>query len=139
MRASMRAMSPGGGDRYGVLGSRHRVLVIDDHIDTGETLAAILEVGGHDVKSATNGKSGIRIATEFRPDVVLLDIDLPDQDGYRVADTLRTGAATKDTLIIAISGIARVDELRRMGFDKHLSKPVDLDRLLKLIAAAPAR
>jgi signal transduction histidine kinase/ActR/RegA family two-component response regulator len=116
-----------------------RVLVIDDNEDAGLALAELLTFHGCQTWTAGSGQSGLDLAREVRPDVVLLDIDLPDLDGYHVAKRLREDVGLDPLLIVAVSGFG--DEQARArsrasGMDHHLLKPVDLDELLELIARA---
>jgi PAS domain S-box-containing protein len=113
------------------------VLVIEDQLDAGQSLAEILELEGHRVGLARDGQSGVALARELRPDVVLCDIGLPDVDGYEVARTLRLEASLGHTCLVALSGYAQPDDRRRAreaGFDVHLAKPADLADLLAVIA-----
>src|SRR5689334_2174310 len=85
-------------------GTRRRVLVVDDNIDITESLVELLSLLGHDVRSANSGPAALAIALAFCPDLVLLDLGMPDMDGYEVAGKLREqpgGAAIK---IVAVSG-----------------------------------
>ncbi len=87
---------------------------------------------GHQVTVAHDGKSGIELAEQVRPDVILLDIGLPRMDGYSVARHLRTLPAFVATRIIALTGYGASEareNARKAGFDQHLVKPVDADEL----------
>ncbi|WP_454873764.1 chemotaxis protein CheB [Paraburkholderia xenovorans] len=115
-----------------------RVLIIDDNADASEALAMILASEGHVVATRLDGQQGLEASTTFRPDVVLLDIGLPGMDGYEVAQKLRGSAATRDTLLVAVTGYGQPgDQLRSAaaGFDHHLVKPVDIEALKGLFAA----
>ncbi|MGC3997979.1 MAG: ATP-binding protein [Anaeromyxobacter sp.] len=118
------------------------VLVIEDNVDAAESLAEILELAGHRVQLAHDGRSGLDRALELRPQVVLCDLGLPDIDGYEVARTLRAEARLPRARLIAVSGYARPEDrarAREAGFDAHVPKPPDVKLLLGLIAAsAPA-
>ena len=113
------------------------ILVIEDNVDGAETLAAVLELQGHQAHIATDGVSGLRRAHELRPDVILCDIELPGLDGYEVARRLRSEGSMANTRLIALSGFAGADDKRlafEAGFNAHLAKPVsveDLDALLR--------
>ena len=109
-----------------------RVLIVDDHVDATRALRRLLHVMGHQVTVAHDGKSGIELAEQVRPDVILLDIGLPRMDGYSVARHLRTLPAFGATRIIALTGYGASEareNARKAGFDQHLVKPVDADEL----------
>jgi two-component system, chemotaxis family, CheB/CheR fusion protein len=113
-----------------------RVLVVDDNMFSAETLAALLQLWGHDVQVAHDGPTALELAAVYRPEVVLLDIGLPGMDGYQVARRLRE-AGLGSAVLIAASGYAQDEDRRRSrdaGFDHHLSKPLDLDVLEALLA-----
>jgi two-component system CheB/CheR fusion protein len=105
-----------------------RMLVIDGDIDTVESTALLFQLDGYETKTAAAGVEAIELATAFRPDVVLLDLAMPEMTSYEVARELRRIDATKNSLIVAVTGFARpVDRLRsaEAGFDLHFVKPVD--------------
>jgi two-component system CheB/CheR fusion protein len=119
-----------------------RILVVDDNVDGLESSAALLQMDGHDVRTARDGPGALRCAEEFRPEVVLLDIGLPEMDGYEVARRLRSMPGQQDTLLIAHSGYGEEEHLQRAaqaGFDHHLVKPADLSQLNALIALCRER
>jgi signal transduction histidine kinase/DNA-binding response OmpR family regulator len=114
-----------------------RILIIDDSVDGAESLAVLLQTLGLEVRTAYDGPSGLTAATEFRPEVVLLDIGLPRMDGYEVARRLRREPSLEGLLLIALSGYGQAEDRRRSreaGFDHHLLKPMALDVFLELIA-----
>jgi len=114
------------------------VLIIEDNVDAGDSLADVLTLHGHRVGVACDGSSGIARATDLRPDVVLCDIGLPDKDGYEVARTLRLDDRLRTTRLIALSGYAQPEDrklLREAGFDAHLAKPPPHDELEEVTAA----
>jgi CheY-like chemotaxis protein len=105
-----------------------RILVVEDNIDTAETLRALLELSGHKVAVAGSGMDGVETARHWRPDVVLCDLGLPGLDGYAVARTLRQDPDTTSIRLIAVSGYGSKTDRQRCreaGFDLHLTKPVD--------------
>jgi CheY-like chemotaxis protein/nitrogen-specific signal transduction histidine kinase len=117
-------------------GERLRILVVEDHRDSAESLRMLLELLGHKVVLAFSGPDGVRAAGEWRPDVVLCDIGLPGLDGYGVARELRRGPATARVRLIAVTGYGSEEDRRRArlaGFDHHLTKPVAPDALLPLL------
>ena len=118
-----------------------RILVVDDNVDSTESLTLLLALDGHDVRSAVDGHTAIATAQTFRPQVVLLDIGLPDMDGLEVARRLRTMPETERVQLIALTGYARPEDRQRCmdaGFDHHIVKPLDLEKLNALIAAGTA-
>jgi len=117
-------------------GAPRRVLVIEDNVDAGFTLAEVLELEGHEVRVARDGASGIALARELGPDVVLCDIGLPDLDGYEVARTLRRDEGLRGARLVALTGYAQPEDQRRArdaGFDAHLGKPPDLPALFAVV------
>jgi CheY-like chemotaxis protein len=119
-----------------------RILVADDNRDAAESLAAVLQIHGHVVRSAHDGESAIREAEEFLPEIVLLDIGMPKINGYDVCRRIRSGPATADAAVIAITGWSQPldrQTSREAGFDHHLVKPVDPVALTSLLARLAAR
>ena len=111
-----------------------RILIVDDNRDLVSSMTRLLQLMGHEVESAFDGRSGVEAALRYRPRVILLDIGLPRLDGYEVARTLR-GNGLGDVLMIAISGYGQLSDRRRSreaGIDHHMTKPVDLRALLAL-------
>lgn len=115
-----------------------RLLIIDDNEDLAKGLALYLtERSGHEVRTANNGESGIAIAHEFKPDVVLLDIGLPDIDGYEVARRLRAEDDFETVPLIGISGFSTAADrkrAKRAGFDRYFVKPIAFDKLNDVLA-----
>jgi PAS domain S-box-containing protein len=115
---------------------RSRILIVDDNKDLATSLARLLRILGHEVEVVYDGRKGIEIARSYRPRVVLLDIGLPNLDGYQVARTLRQ-EGFNDTMIIAVSGYGQEEDRKRSrdaGMDYHLTKPVDFKTIAALIA-----
>jgi PAS domain S-box-containing protein len=113
-----------------------RVLVVDDNADAAESMALLLQLEGHEVEMAFDGRSALMVARRLRPAVVLLDIGLPGMSGYEVARELRREAATRGAVLIALTGYGQAEDRARSraaGFDHHLTKPVDHDALAALI------
>jgi len=125
-------------------GKRLRILVVDDYADTAQTLAIWLRLEGHDARFAESGGRALKLAEEFLPQVVLLDIGLPDVDGYEVARRLRQSPGGASAILVAMTGYGQARDLRlsaEAGFDHHLLKPVDsggLSDLLRRIAEGGA-
>jgi len=114
-----------------------RILVVDDNVDVVETTTMLLSLSGHQVHSAKDGLQALHAATEFRPEVVLLDIGLPLMDGYEVARRLRQMPQMAGALLIALTGYGQQGDRERgkdAGFDGHMLKPVDPHALARMIA-----
>jgi CheY-like chemotaxis protein len=114
------------------------VLVVDDNIDAATTLDLLLKSLGHETCVAHDGAQALRLALEFRPDVVLLDIGMPGLNGYDVARRLRALKHERPLRIIAITGWDQEAERSKAleaGFDVHLVKPVDPNLLTRVIEA----
>jgi PAS domain S-box-containing protein len=120
--------------------SSHRILVVDDNRDSGDSLSEMLNMMGHDTRTAYDGEEGVKLASEFRPDVILLDIGLPKLNGYEACRTIREESWSKGVVLIAVTGWGQLDDRRRSheaGFDHHMVKPVDFNVLMKLLAELP--
>jgi CheY-like chemotaxis protein/two-component sensor histidine kinase len=114
-----------------------RVLIVDDNRDGAQGLALMLDLEGHDVRTASDGLEALEIAEEFRPNVVLLDIGMPGIDGYETARRLRARPWGQSVLLCAQTGWGQEDDKRRSrsaGFDRHLVKPVDPEELNRILA-----
>lgn len=109
-----------------------RILVADDNKDAADALAMILEIAGHEVRVAHNGRIALAIAQTFRPEVALLDIGMPEMSGYEVARALRHERWGRDIYLIALTGWGQEGDRQQAadaGFDRHLTKPIDPDAL----------
>jgi PAS domain S-box-containing protein len=119
-----------------------RVLNVDDNRDGAESLAMLLNIMGTETRTAYDGEEGVRLANEFRPDVVLLDIGLPKLNGFEACRRIRESSWAKKTVLIAVTGMGHEDDRRRSreaGFDYHMVKPVDPQDLMKLLAGLPVK
>jgi CheY-like chemotaxis protein len=126
------------GVRTAKVGSR-RILVVDDDVDGAETLAILLRVSGHDVRVAHDGLSTLKIAADFLPEVVFLDVGMPGMDGFETARQLRQSAQLDTAVLVALTGYGRAEDRARAaqaGFDHFLVKPAPPNVLLD-IAAQP--
>ncbi len=124
--------------REGVDVVAQRILVVDDNDDAAESSAVLLRLSGHEVQVAAEGQAALDLMDTFRPDVVLLDIGLPDMDGYEVARRIRSMPGHAHVLLVALSGYGQAEHLvrsREAGFNHHLVKPADLRELDTLIAS----
>lgn len=109
-----------------------RVLVVDDNTDSAESMGMVLDMVGMDHRVAYDGPSALESVQAFRPDVVLLDIGMPEMDGYEVARRIRQSPQDAGTVLIALTGWSQAQDRQRSqeaGFDHHLSKPVDIGAL----------
>jgi CheY-like chemotaxis protein len=115
-----------------------RILVVDDHVDAARGLSRLLQLAGYDVRVAHDGRTALALAAAHHPQFVLLDIGLPDMDGYEVARHLRGDPLHRDAVIIGISGYSQEDYHDHSGaaaFDHHLVKPIDLDTLRAILGS----
>jgi signal transduction histidine kinase/ActR/RegA family two-component response regulator len=115
---------------------KHRVLVVDDNADAAESLAQLLDLEGHATQVAYTARRALEQFDSFQPDVVLLDIGLPEMDGYEVAHRLRQRAESNDVILVALTGYGQREDRDRAiaaGFDEHLVKPVGFDELQRVL------
>ena len=120
--------------------SARRVLVVEDNLDAAETLRDLLELEGHRVEVAYDGRAAIAKARSFRPDVVVCDIGLPGMNGFEVARALRAEPGPARPTLVALSGYARPEDIaqgKEAGFDAHLAKPPSFEALSHLLECAP--
>ncbi len=118
-------------------GTPIRVLVVDDNVDTAESLSWLLQSCGHDVRVAHSGTGAVAAARDFCPDAVLLDVGLPDIDGFEVARRLRAAPECKRTVLVASTGYSRDRDRTRAseaGFDHYLVKPFDPCRFTQILS-----
>ncbi len=118
-------------------GLSRKILVVDDLTASAETLQVLLELEGFAVRTANDGASALKVAQEFVPDVVILDIGLPGQDGFEVARQLRGRPEAKNALLIALTGYGEAESRWRSqqaGFDHHVVKPANIESLLALVS-----
>ncbi len=116
---------------------RCRVLVVDDRRDAADTLGALLELEGHDVRIVYDGVEAVKTALEYEPEAVLLDIGLPQLDGFEAARRIREQTKDRSVLLIAFSGWGQreyVERAKEIGFDHYLTKPVEFAELRRLLS-----
>lgn len=116
-----------------------KVLVIDDNKDLAEILCELIGLLGHMTISSLNGQDGIKKAKDYQPDAIICDIGLPGLNGYEVAQLLRKDKDLKEVFLVALSGYAGPDDLKRSreaGFNRHLSKPADISSIERVLAEA---
>lgn len=122
------------------LSGRRRILVVDDNVDAGDSLAALLELHGQEVIVARDGVEAVRDAADFKPDLVLLDLGMPRMDGCEAARRIRALPGGRGICIVALTGWGQAvdrQRTREAGFDRHLVKPVDEATLLEVLENAP--
>jgi len=126
----------GGNGQTGKAAFCWRILIVDDNRDSAESLAMLLQLLGHEVRVAYDGETGLSVAQQFSPDIVLLDIGLPRLSGLETAQRIRHDLGLLDALLIAMTGYGQEEDKRRSreaGFNAHLVKPVDLSELKAIL------
>lgn len=119
-----------------------RVLVVDDNRDAAESLAQLLTHSGHDTRVAYDGREALQVSESFRPDVMLLDIGMPELSGYEVARRVRHQPWGKGALLIALTGWGQEEDRsmsQQAGFDAHFVKPVEYKELMALFTSTPGQ
>jgi PAS domain S-box-containing protein len=122
----------------GGVSSGRRLLVVDDNQDAAASLATLLQLQGHDVRTAYNGVSALELARSFRPEMIFLDIGMPEMDGYEVARRLRLSIGLENTVLTALTGWGQEEDRRRTaeaGFNHHLVKPLEAKMLENLLGS----
>jgi CheY-like chemotaxis protein len=115
-----------------------RVLVADDNLDAATALELLLQASGHLVRLAHTGPTGLAAALDFRPDLVLLDIGLPELDGWKIAERIRQQPTLQNIVLVAMTGYGQNTDRKRSqkaGFDHHFVKPVEFGKLRQILAA----
>lgn len=115
---------------------RARILIADDNRDAADSLGMLLDLAGHEVKVAHSGKQALALGQQYRPDVIILDIGMPEMDGYEVARSARRDSWGRTALLVALTGwgqAADKEKASAAGFDHHITKPVDADQLIELL------
>lgn len=119
---------------------QRRILVIDDNCDAADLLAEVLSMHGHVTEAAHTGSAGLVAVGRFRPEVVFLDIGMPQLDGYQVAEQIRRMPQIRQPHLIAFTAWSDDEAKQRViaaGFDLHLTKPADFDVLLDTVLRMP--
>jgi signal transduction histidine kinase/CheY-like chemotaxis protein/pimeloyl-ACP methyl ester carboxylesterase len=115
-----------------------RVLVVDDNVDAATALEMLVGASGHRVWKAHTGQAALTAALDYRPDVILLDIGLPELDGFEVAKRIRQQPVLHNIVLVAVTGYGRETDRQRSqaaGFDHHLAKPVDFGKVQQILAS----
>jgi CheY-like chemotaxis protein len=113
-----------------------RILVVDDNADAAALLAVLLRLEGHEVQTAANGGEAVDIAEQFRPEIVIMDLDMPGIDGLEASRRIRARPWGKTVLIAALTGWGRESDrlrAREAGVDLHFLKPVDTEQLMEAL------
>ncbi|WP_246522881.1 PAS domain S-box protein [Gemmata palustris] len=126
----------------GAAGRPLGILVVDDNRDAADSMAMLLEMRGHQVRTAHDGPDALKVLATFRPQLILLDLGLPGMSGYEVARRIRESAELQGVTLAALTGWGQEEDRRRTreaGFDHHLTKPADPGELDRIVAGAQAR
>jgi PAS domain S-box-containing protein len=118
-----------------------RILVVDDNADAADSLGSLLQLEGHTVVVTYTSTDALARLAEFKPDIVLLDIGLPEIDGYEIARRIRSSPDHRHMRLIALTGYGQAEDRQRAktsGFDAHLVKPVEFSALQRVLAANPS-
>jgi CheY-like chemotaxis protein len=113
-----------------------KILVVDDNVDSAESLEAFLKMNGHYTRIAHTASTALASQADFAPDIMFLDIGLPEMSGYEVARRVRAGAHGSDVCLVAITGWGGAkdkENAKAAGFNAHLTKPFDLDAVETLV------
>jgi CheY-like chemotaxis protein len=125
---------PSGG---GLIAARRRIVVVEDNTDNRQMLRSLLQLSGHQVTAAADGRTGLEAIRAVLPEIALIDIGLPLMDGHEVARRIRALPECDQVLLVALTGCGRPQDRKRAleaGFDAHLVKPVDFDELVDFLA-----
>ncbi len=129
-------MNPTPNDTPGGRARLQRVLVVDDNVDAADSLAMLLGVAGYEVRTAYNGQDGLKVAAEFDPALIILDIHMPVMDGLTAARTLRMERGSQRLWLIALTGLThpsdRADAMDS-GFDMILPKPIEGRQMQQMV------
>jgi PAS domain S-box-containing protein len=134
---AQKPQEPGAEEDKPCAGPKCRILIADDLRDAVESLAMMLRLAGHDIRTAHDGLEAVQEAAAFRPDVVVLDIGMPKMNGYEAARHIRQQPWGKNMVLVALTGWGQEEDKQRTfeaGFDHHLTKPVEPAALEKLLA-----
>jgi CheY-like chemotaxis protein len=132
----------GGGAVYLLQMSKGRILVVEDNMDNYQLVRFILERAGYDVFLAVNGRDGVDAARLQQPDLILMDLGLPEMDGWIAAEKLKSDEATKSILLYALTAHTLPTERKRAilaGCDGYVSKPIHMQGFIEVIDGAFAK
>ena len=114
----------------------HRILVVEDNVQNRMLVKDVLEFYGHEIIEAEDGQEGIDMAKKYKPDLVLMDIQMPVMDGFTAVKIIRSNPDTKNIKTIAVTSFAMSGDKERIkeaGFDHYISKPIDTRKLPGLV------
>jgi two-component system CheB/CheR fusion protein len=120
-----------------VAAPRRRVLIVDDNVDSALSLGMLLKLQGHQIQTANDGATALRIVAQFDPQIMFLDLGMPVIDGYEIARRLRERPESKKLFLVALTGWGQDDDRRRTreaGFNAHVVKPIQSAELQSLLA-----
>jgi PAS domain S-box-containing protein len=121
---------------------KRRVLIVDDNVDAADSLAMLLKSDGHEAETAYTASTALEAVERVRPEIVLLDVGLPQTDGYEIARRLRASNTVPGMRLVALTGYGREEDRERAraaGFDDHLLKPADMAALQELLGRESPR
>lgn len=121
---------------------RCKIVVADDNQDAAETLAVLLELDGHQVALAGNGEKALELIMRIKPDLALLDIGMPEMNGYEVARRVRNSEFDQQVFLVAVTGWGQAQDVQRAmdaGFNVHFVKPVEPDAIKAICAQLERR
>lgn len=116
-----------------------QILLVDDQADAVDALAMLLELDGHEVRTAYSGAGALAIVETFIPDLALIDVSMPEMNGMDLARLLRQNGALAKTRLVALTGFTDEANRRKMtaaGFDAHVAKPLSAEQLSRIVSAA---
>ena len=119
-----------------------RVLIVDDNRDAAVLLGKLLSMLGNNTRVVHSGFEALEAAHEFKPEAILLDIGLPDMDGYETAKMIRETPEGKNVTIVAVTGWGQQEDRERArlaGFDHHVVKPADSKQLMEILSTVRAK
>ncbi|MEI6315521.1 MAG: response regulator [Syntrophus sp. (in: bacteria)] len=114
----------------------HRILVVEDNVQNRMLIKDVLEFYGYEIIEAENGQEGIDMAKKYKPDLILMDIQMPVMDGFTAVKIIRSDPDTKNIKMIAVTSFAMSGDKERIkeaGFDHYISKPIDTRELPGLV------
>ncbi|HEY8507793.1 MAG TPA: response regulator, partial [Steroidobacteraceae bacterium] len=120
-----------------VAGRKRRILIADDNLDAAESLALLLNMQGHETRTAGDGFQAVQLAESFRPDIIFMDVGMPRLDGIEAARQIRQQPWGKSMLIVALTGWGQEADRHRTrdaGIDLHLVKPITLEGIAAVLA-----